>query len=108
MNINGKRSGVLLILVLAAALGLRLLQLGQRVVWFDEANSLLVARATPAKIVDAARDDVHSALYYLILHAWQLVIPGETGARMLSVLAAVATVAAVYFLVNAVKLSGAG
>ena len=73
MNIDAKRSGVLLILVLAAASGLRLFHLGQRVVWFDEANSLLVARATPAEIVDAARDDVHSALYYLILHVWQFV-----------------------------------
>ncbi len=98
MTIDRNRSGVLLILVLAAALGFRLFHLGQRAVWFDEANSLLVARATPAEIVDAAHDDVHSALYYLILHFWQSVITGETGARMLSVLAAVATVATVYFL----------
>src|SRR5580704_6829417 len=98
VTIDRKRSTVWLILVLAAALGLRLFHLGQRVVWFDEANSLLVARATPAEIVDAAHDDVHTALYYLTLHFWQSVIIGETGARMLSVLAAVATVAAVYFL----------
>jgi uncharacterized membrane protein len=98
VNIDRKQSLVLLILVLAAALGLRLFHLGQRVVWFDEANSLLVARATPAQIIDAAHDDVHSALYYLILHFWQSAFTGETGARMLSVLAAVATVAAVYFL----------
>jgi mannosyltransferase len=88
----------LLILVMAAALGLRLFHLGERVVWFDEANSLLVARAMPAEIVGAARDDVHSALYYLILHVWQSAVTGETGARMLSVLAAVAAVTAVYFL----------
>jgi uncharacterized membrane protein len=98
VNIDGKRWGVLLILVLAAALGLRLFHLGERVVWFDEANSLLVARATPAQIIDAAHDDVHSALYYLILHFWQSVFAGEIAARMLSVLAAVATVATVYFL----------
>ena len=98
LKINGKWSGILLAIVLLVALGLRLSHLGQRVVWFDEANSLLVAQATPAKIIDAARDDVHSALYYLILHIWQSVATGETGARMLSVLAAVAAVAAVYFL----------
>ncbi len=84
--------------MLAAALGLRLFHLGERVVWFDEANSLLVARASPAEIIDAARDDVHSALYYLILHVWQSAFTGEIGARMLSVLAAVATVTAVYFM----------
>lgn len=98
MTVDCKRSGVLLILVLAAALGLRLFHLGERVVWFDEANSLLVARATPAEIVDAAHDDVHSALYNLVLHFWQSVFAGETAARMLSVLTAVATVATVYFL----------
>jgi uncharacterized membrane protein len=98
VNIDSKRSVVLLILVLAAALGIRLFHLGQRVVWFDEANSLLVARATPAQIIDAAHDDVHSALYNLVLHFWQSVFAGETAARMLSVLAAVATVATVYFL----------
>jgi uncharacterized membrane protein len=98
VNIDGKRSAVLLVLVLAAALGLRLFHLRERVVWFDEANSLLVARATPAQIIDAAHDDVHSALYNLILHFWQSVFTGETVARMLSVLAAVATVVTVYFL----------
>ncbi|HXI85657.1 MAG TPA: glycosyltransferase family 39 protein [Verrucomicrobiae bacterium] len=108
MNIDGKRAGVLLILVLAAALGLRLFHLGQRVVWFDEANSLLVAQAAPAKIIAAARDDVHSALYYLTLHVWQFVVTGETGARMLSVLAAVATVAVVYFLGGWLAGRGAG
>jgi mannosyltransferase len=108
VNIDRKRSGVLLVLVLAAALGLRVFHLGQRVVWFDEANSLLVARATPSEIVDAAHDDVHSALYYLILHFWQSVFAGETGARMLSVLAAVATVAVVYFLGSRLGGRGAG
>src|SRR5450432_4158275 len=98
VTIDRKRSGVWLILVLAAALGLRLFHLGERVVWFDEANSLLVAQATPAQIIDAAHDDVHSALYNLVLHFWQSVFSVETAARMLSVLAAVATVATVYFL----------
>jgi mannosyltransferase len=97
VNIDRKRSAVLFILVLAAALGLRLFHLEQRVVWHDEAYSLLVTRAAPGKIIDAARDDVHSGLYYLILHVWQSVITSEAGARMLSVLAAVATVAVVYF-----------
>lgn len=108
MNIDRKWSGTLLIFVLAAASGLRLFHLGQRVVWFDEANSLLVAKAMPAEIVDAAHDDVHSALYYLVLHFWQFVAKGETGARMLSVLAAVAAVAAVYFLGNRLGGRGAG
>lgn len=108
VTIDRKRSGVWLILVLAAALGLRLFHLGDRVVWFDEANSLLVARATPSQIVGASWDDVHSPLYYLMLHFWQSAITGETGARMLSVLAAVAAVLVVYFIGNRLGGRGAG
>lgn len=98
MNIDGKRSGALLAVILTIALGLRLFHLGERVVWFDEANSLLIAEARPSQIVDAVLDDVHTPFYYLTLRWWQCVFPGEIGPRLLSVLAGVATVAVVYAL----------
>lgn len=80
------------------ALDLRLFHLPQRVLWFDEANSVLIAKATPAQITDAVLDDTHSPFYYVVLHYWQFVAGGETGARALSVLAGVATILVVYFL----------
>jgi len=94
--------------VLLVALGLRLFHLSQRVLWFDEANSLLIARAAPGRIIDAVLDDTHSPFYYLVLHYWQLLAGGETGARLLSVLAGVATVAVVYSLGEALAGRVAG
>ena len=98
MKISAKQSVAVLSVVLIVALGLRLFHLPQRVLWFDEANSLLIAKAAPARIIDAVLDDTHSPFYYLVLHYWQWVAGGETGARLLSVLAGVATVAVVYAL----------
>ncbi len=108
LKIDAKRSCALLAVVLLAALGLRLFHLQERVLWFDEANSLLIARAGPTEIIDAVRDDTHSPFYYLMLHYWQFVAGGETGARLLSVLAGVATVAVVYWMGCALVGRGAG
>ncbi len=108
MKIDNRRSVALLSVVLLAALGLRLFHLQERVLWFDEANSLLIARAGPAEIIDAVRDDTHSPFYYLILHYWQFAAGGEAGARLLSVLAGVATVAVVYSMGCALAGRGAG
>ncbi|HTS16548.1 MAG TPA: glycosyltransferase family 39 protein [Verrucomicrobiae bacterium] len=97
-----------LAIVLILALGLRLFHLSQRVLWFDEANSLLIAKASPSQIIDAVRDDTHSPFYYMVLHYWQSVASGENGARLLSVLAGVATIVVVYALGAALAGRGAG
>jgi len=97
-----------LAIVLILALGLRLFHLSQRVLWFDEANSLLIAKASPSQIIDAVRDDTHSPFYYLVLHYWQFVTGGEMGGRLLSVLAGVATVAVAYSLGCALMGRNAG
>ena len=94
--------------MLLAALGLRLFQLQQRVLWFDEANSLLIARADPDRIIDAVLDDTHSPFYYLVVHYWQSVAGGELGSRLLSVFAGVATVAVAYSLGCILAGRGAG
>ena len=108
LKIDNRRSVALLSVILLAALGLRLFHLHDRVLWFDEANSLLIARAGPAEIIDAVRDDIHSPFYYLILHYWQFAVGGEAGARLLSVLAGVATVAVVYAIGRTIAERGAG
>jgi uncharacterized membrane protein len=108
LKIDPKRSFALVGAVLLVALGLRLFHLQQRVLWFDEANSLLIAKAAPARIIDAVLDDTHSPFYYLLLRFWQFVAGGEAGARLLSVLAGVATVTVVYWLGRALAGRGAG
>jgi uncharacterized membrane protein len=108
LKFDNRRSVALLSVVLLAALGLRLFHLPERVLWFDEANSLLIARASPAGIIDAVRDDTHSPFYYLVLHYWQFIAGGEAGARLLSALAGVATVAVAYSIGSALAGRGAG
>lgn len=88
-----KRTGLLLVLLLATAI--RLFQLPERVVWFDEAVSLLVARATPVEIVAAAHDDTHPPGYNLVLH---FLPKGELAARGFSVACGVLTVAVVFLI----------
>ena len=58
-------------LLLAAGALLRLLGLGTRSLWFDEAATLVVARAPLRDIPGlAARDQVGSPLYYVLMHGW--------------------------------------
>ena len=58
-------------LLLAAGAALRLLGLRTRSLWFDEAATLVVARA-PLRTIPglAAREQVGSPLYYVLMHGW--------------------------------------
>ena len=87
-----QRFGLLMALVLTLAALIRSFALQERVVWFDEAVSLLTARASVADILAAARDDTHPPLYNLLLH---FLPRGELAARGFSVVCGVLAVAAV-------------
>jgi 4-amino-4-deoxy-L-arabinose transferase-like glycosyltransferase len=88
-----KRGWLLLILVLALAV--RLFRIEERVVWFDEAVSLLVAKAAVPDIIAAATDDTHPPFYNLALH---LCPRGELAARGFSVVCGVLTVMLVFLI----------
>ncbi|MBM3860979.1 MAG: hypothetical protein FJ395_15215 [Verrucomicrobia bacterium] len=90
---SGKKSWLLLVLVLALAA--RLFHAGDRVLWFDEAVSLLIAKASIPDIIAAAPDDTHSPFYYLMLH---FLPRGELVARGFSALCGVLTVALVFLI----------
>jgi mannosyltransferase len=84
-------------LVIAVAVSARAFNLADRVVWFDEAISLLVARApSVGAAFVAARDEGHGPLFNLVLHCTTRAQPGESGARWLSVLLGAATVGVVW------------
>lgn len=94
-----------LLLVLLLALGLRLVNLGGRPLWYDEAFSLLYAQLAPAEMIagtvgsgEAAAEE-HPLLYYLGLHGWTALWGETTGAaRLLSALLGVGTAALLYLL----------
>jgi len=89
------RTTLLVVALLALAGGVRLFHLGERVVWFDEAVSLLVAKASVSDIIAAATDDTHPPFYNLALHFCPR---GELAARGFSVVCSVLTVALVFLI----------
>lgn len=95
-----------LALILLLALALRLVLLGERNLWYDEAFAILFAsKGLSAMLygtltpVAGGAADIHPLLYYTLLDGWMTLF-GETAfaARLLSALLGVATVAAVYGL----------
>lgn len=82
-----------LILVLAAAL--RLVDLGREGLWTDEATSVLYAQQALPDLLRVLRADIQAPAYYLLLKgALSVLGTSEAAARVLSVLAGLAAVAA--------------
>src|SRR5688572_5931279 len=73
--------------ILVLALGLRLWQLTDNSVWFDEAHSLsLASQPMVALLLEGVVHDLQSPLYFLLLKTWLLWFQSEFGVRLLSVL----------------------
>jgi uncharacterized membrane protein len=95
-----------MVLVLLLALVLRLINLGGRPMWYDEAFAVLYAEKPLATMlygtltqVGGAAADVHPLFFYSMLHAWMLVAGQSPAAvRALSVLVGTATVGMAYLL----------
>jgi uncharacterized membrane protein len=92
--------------VLLLALLLRLVNLGGRPLWYDEAFAILFAREGLGSMlygtltpVAGGAADIHPLLYYVTLDGWMTVF-GESAAvvRLWSVLLGVATVGVMYLL----------
>ncbi|NPV67894.1 MAG: hypothetical protein HPY64_12165 [Anaerolineae bacterium] len=95
-----------LALILLLAFGLRLVNLGGRALWYDEAFAVLFAEKGLSAMlygtltpVEGGAADIHPLLYYIILNGWMRVF-GQSPemVRLLSVFAGLLTVAVVYRL----------
>jgi 4-amino-4-deoxy-L-arabinose transferase-like glycosyltransferase len=93
--------------VLLLAFALRLVCLGGRAIWYDEAFALLYASLSPAQMIygtvtpvaGAGAADVHPLLYYFLLHGWLGLAGGSPlAARFLSVALGTITVAVLWRL----------
>jgi hypothetical protein len=81
--------------ILGAALGLRVLGLDRKSVWFDEAVTHLDAHVPWSQLLDAIRSDVHPPLNYVVFHLWPLIDAGDFWLRLpAAVLGALAAVVA--------------
>lgn len=102
-----RRTTVLILgAILLLALALRLVNLGERNLWYDEAFSILFARTgfdamlygtvTP---VDGGAADIHPLLYYTLLNGWmRLFGEGVITVRLLSVVLGLAAVPVMFLL----------
>jgi 4-amino-4-deoxy-L-arabinose transferase-like glycosyltransferase len=102
------RTRTVLLAILALALGLRLVNLGGRTLWYDEAFAVLFAeKGWDAMVhgtlteVEGGAADVHPLLYYMSLNTWMKAFgQGLAAVRLYSVLVGVATVFAVFLLAS--------
>jgi mannosyltransferase len=92
-----RRPAVAAALLMALALGLRLLRLGWQSLWLDEAMSYHFARLDGAAFRHLLwTRELNMAPYYLLLRGWTEWGTSEAHLRLLSVIPAVLTVGVVY------------
>lgn len=104
-----EESAPLFLLIITLAGGfLRVMLLGTKGIWLDEAFSLWAAHQNVADMLGwIVKIDPHPPLYYLLLHFW-MGINADTpyNARLLSALFGTATIPIIYLIGK--RLSGAG
>jgi mannosyltransferase len=114
--VRNLREKGLLLPILLLALVLRLIALGERPVWYDEAFAVLYAGKSFGAIlygtiapVQGVAADVHPLLYYFSLHLW-MDLCGESpfAVRLPSALLGVATVVLAFCLARSLFATGAG
>ena len=91
---------ILLVLgILAVAVGLRLYDVGGKDVWIDEANGVIMSQGTLPELFAPLKLDSSPPLYYIILHGWMKVFgDSELALRGLSILCGVAAVGTVFVI----------
>ena len=95
-----------MVAVVTLAWGLRLVSLGGRALWYDEAFAVLYSEKPLGTMlygtvtqVDGAAADVHPLFFYTVLHFWMVVFgQSPVAVRSLSVLLGLATVVLAYHL----------
>jgi hypothetical protein len=86
-------------LLLLLAAGLRMVDLGVRPIWFDEAMEYWVAKAPLPQLFEAVRSGIQDPpLYSLLLHSWLPFADDAFGLRLPSVLFSLGSVLGVAFV----------
>ena len=69
-NYKLTRHHFVLFTILLLGLFLRVYNLSSESIWLDEGVSIRLAHLTPSEIIEDRTSNVHSPLYFLILHYW--------------------------------------
>ncbi len=90
-----------LLLIILAALGLRLIRLDFQPLWWDEGYSVFFATRDLPTLIARTALDIHPPLYYLLLKAWISIMgDGPVELRLLSCIIGVLCVPVLYALVK--------
>jgi uncharacterized membrane protein len=84
--------------ITAMALVIRFATLGAQALWTDEAITLELATGSWSRMLEWLLYDVSPPLFYLLVRAWDWMLPDGTTTRLISVIAGAATVPATYLL----------
>ncbi len=95
------KSNSRLLILLAFSLALRVLYLGSREIWYDDAFSILLSGKTLSAIVSGTSVDTMPPLYYFLLHFWMLAGHGLVWIRLLNVFLSLGVVGLLYGVVSA-------
>jgi uncharacterized membrane protein len=80
---------------------LRFMAITRSSIWHDEGFTMMLAVRGFAQITAGTASDVHPPLYYYLLHIWMWFFgTSELGARSMSAVFSLATVAVVFFMVR--------
>jgi mannosyltransferase len=80
---------------LLLGMGLRFYRLDAQSLWYDEGTSASLSASPIRRVMEAAAQDIHPPLYYLLLQAWSAVVGRSVFAlRAFSALAGVVLIAA--------------
>ena len=96
----------MLLLLTLLALNVRLLWLGSKSLWLDEANSIRVAKLGQAELWAGHTEEYHPPLFYALLEYWLQFGESEANLRLPMAIAGAACVLLVY--VFASELAGTG
>ncbi|MDD1720574.1 MAG: glycosyltransferase family 39 protein [Euryarchaeota archaeon] len=97
-NLRITRYGLALLAITLLGLALRTYHLTAQSIWYDEAYSVWIAKLSVSQLVtEAAANDNHPPLYYLLLHYWSLLFGTSEGAvRFLSLVFGVLAIPMTY------------
>jgi len=98
---SARRDRIAVVLLVAAALAIRLAAVSRKVLWFDEFLTAAFARRSWAGLVRAIRHEAHPPLYFLSMKAWTDVF-GD-GAFALKAFSVIAGTAALVVLHRAAR-----
>jgi mannosyltransferase len=97
LYIKSANSKLMLLVILFLGLFLRIYHLGDESIWLDEAVSIKWANLSPFQILVATSKDVHTPLYYIILHFWiSLFGDSEFSTRFLSLIFGLLSIFMIY------------